>query len=926
MILSTHDDFYKTLALLCCALITLASCVRETPEALVRSAKDYAARNESRAAIIQLKNALQKKPDFAEARFMLGKLLLATGDAAGAEKELRKARELNYPSEQVTPPLATALVAIGEHQKVLNELGGTRVNEPVSKAELQTAVGYAQLKLGNEGAARAAFATALDAQPQYVPAHLAQARIAGSSGDLGKALSMVETALALAPSVPEAWQLKGDILRVQGELDAALSAYGKALQVRPDFLPAHNAVVLLLMRQNKLDEAGGQIEAMKGVAPKHPQTFYVEALHAYREKKLPAAEQAIQQALSADPDNLIALLLSAVIKLESQAYAQSEAHAQKVLARLPTQPLARRVLTMGYLRRGEPAKAVATLKPALDSGGNSADLFVLAGEAYMMNGEPEQAARYFSKAAQLEPANLGTRTALARSHLALGETDRAFAELENTAAADSGVRADLALIAAHLQRRAYDRALAAIAALEKKQPHSAMPHNLRGGVLLAKRDVVGARRSFARALELEPYYFPAAASLARLDMAENKPEDARQRLETVLAHFPKHINALLALAELRRASGGSVPEVAALIDKAVAAQPDQATPRLALINHYLVNKDTRKAVIASQDAMAAVRDNLAVMGAAARAYEAAGETNQALSIYGRMAKLQPASPQPYLRMAGAQLEAKNKDKALESLREALTLKPDLVEAQRGMIGLHIESGRVQEALTVAREVQRQRPKQPIGYIFEGDIHVEHKNWTEAAKAYRAGLRHAPSGELAVRLHMALAAAGDRPGADQVASTWLKSHPKDRLFLIHLAQQSVKEGQYAVAAQHYAKVVETEPENPVMLNNLAWVSAQIKAKQALGYAEKAFALAPTHPAIMDTLGLLLVEKGETTRGLELLRKASASAPQSPDIRLNLVKGLISAGQREAARKELDELSKLGDKFSAQAEVGRLRNQL
>ena len=63
----------------------------EKPDALLLSAKDYLAKNDNKAAVIQIKNALQVDPDLPEARFLLGATLLETGDPVGAELELRKA-------------------------------------------------------------------------------------------------------------------------------------------------------------------------------------------------------------------------------------------------------------------------------------------------------------------------------------------------------------------------------------------------------------------------------------------------------------------------------------------------------------------------------------------------------------------------------------------------------------------------------------------------------------------------------------------------------------------------------------------------------------------------------------------------------------------------------------------------------------------
>ena len=78
--------------------------------------------------------------------------------------------------------------------------------------------------------------------------------------------------------------------------------------------------------------------------------------------------------------------------------------------------------------------------------------------------------------------------------------------------------------------------------------------------------------------------------------------------------------------------------------------------------------------------------------------------------------------------------------------------------------------------------------------------------------------------------------------------------------------------------------------------------------------------------MDTLAVLLVDKGDTARALELFRKALEIAPQASQIRLNYAKALLKAGQKSDARSELHQLAKLGEKFPGQAEVAQLQKGL
>ncbi|MDP1898181.1 MAG: PEP-CTERM system TPR-repeat protein PrsT, partial [Sulfurimicrobium sp.] len=102
--------------------------------------------------------------------------------------------------------------------------------------------------------------------------------------------------------------------------------------------------------------------------------------------------------------------------------------------------------------------------------------------------------------------------------------------------------------------------------------------------------------------------------------------------------------------------------------------------------------------------------------------------------------------------------------------------------------------------------------------------------------------------------------------------------------------------------------------------------QEKDPRALEHAEKANQLAPDNPAILDTLGWMLVEKGDITRGLPLLQKASNLAPDAAEIRYHFVQGLVKSGDKIKARKELEQLLAKGKPFPGIEDAKALLKQL
>jgi Flp pilus assembly protein TadD len=123
----------------------VAGCGPDKPDQLVASAKAYLAKNDQKAATIQLKNALQADPKNAEARYLLGVSLAESGDYVSAEKEFRRALEYRYPTEQVYPRLARSLIATGEFKKAAAELGMVKLADPTAEAAVKTALAEAHL-------------------------------------------------------------------------------------------------------------------------------------------------------------------------------------------------------------------------------------------------------------------------------------------------------------------------------------------------------------------------------------------------------------------------------------------------------------------------------------------------------------------------------------------------------------------------------------------------------------------------------------------------------------------------------------------------------------------------------------------------------------------------------------------------------------
>lgn len=923
----THPVRRLALALTVAAsLLVAAGCNRQNDQDLLASAQAFLAKDDRKAAIVQLKAALQQNPNLAEARFLLGQALFNEGDGVAATLELEKALELRHDDSVVLPALALALLATGQAKKLTDLHGRTRLQDAAAHAALKATVAEAFVALGNIERAEAATNQALALDAGNAAARLLQARFTAGRGRVDEALAITDAVLSDNPKQILAWQLKGELLwAAKQDITGASEAFRQTLLLEPRYIPGHTNLMTFALQKQDWAAFRTQLEKLRAVMPNSAETYFFEAQLALHDGDPQRARNLTQQLLRAAPDNYKVLQLAGAIESNGGSLVLAESHLNKALQLQPQLSTARQLLARIYLRTGQSARASTVLQPLL-SGSPSADDLALAAEAQMQNGKLAEAEALFKRAQKANPSDVRVRTALAVTGVAQGRVAEGLADLEAISRTDPGTYADLALISSLLRRQDVGGALSAIDRLEAKMPKAAMPHELRGQALMQRKDPAAARSSFEKALSADPGYFPAAASLAALDVAEKKLDSALKRYQDQLAREPRNYRALLAVAELKLKTGAPADEIRTLLADAIKANPGEAAPRLLLVDFLLARNEVGPARAAAQEAVASIPASLPLLDALGRAQLAAGEMQQAISSFTKLATDQPTSVPAYLRLAQAQARNKDYRDAERSLRKALQIDPRAIQAQHALVELALAEGRFPEALRVAQAVQKQGPAAAVGYLLESDVHAARQDWASAITALQTALQRQKLSPVAIRLHGLLTVAGRQAEAGRLAASWVREQPRDAQFIFHLGAVAMQADRFAEAEAHFRSVLGLLPDDATTLNNVAWVMTKQRKAGAIPFAERAVKLLPDQPALMDTLAGALAAEGQLPQAIDWQRKALAKAGTNASYRLHLARLLIQSGDKSGAKAELNTLTALGDKFADHAEVQQLLKSL
>jgi putative PEP-CTERM system TPR-repeat lipoprotein len=839
-------------------------------------------------AVAPLKAALQQEPDNTDARWLLSEIYLEQGQGIEAYDELVRLQELNREGRDVSYRLIRALLLKGQFDDALARLAF--MNPAPGDTTIHLLRGQARLGLGRTAMARAAFNEALRVDAGSAEAHRGLAAAALADADTTEALRLIDTAIEFDPGDSQAWQLKGAIAFNRGDPAGAQDAFGQALARSPTNLAAAFGLIQALLKQQKTDAASRyllRVLSLFKALPRGSQATY-HYLAAQRDlargMDLDAAEAALLQALKLHPEYPPGLLLMGWVKLQKGEAETARNHLARYHTLEPHNPAGTRLLAEVLLSLGQSSQAIELLGRAVAQQTGDAELVAMLGDAYQQQGEHVKAQEMLKLAVGMAPDSVPLRTRLAASLIASGEVAQGVRELATVLAShpDDPQAEYLQALALFMQGND-NGALAKAATLAEKRPGDPQPVLLIARVLERRGNTDGARDTYRRALERDPRNTEAMYQLARMARETGDLEIAGERFRSVLQLAPGHQPSLNAL--VRMALDAGLPgEVVSLVERARDANPESPGLHLQLADLYTQQGRSLDALAAAQQAARLAPANPRARLALGQAQLAAGLNDAALeTLSGAVARF-PDSADAHRAYAQAQLRANDIAGARDSLQKALALAPDSVPSLAGLAEVDIRQGRHEAALATARKIQQDHPAQAAGYLLEGDVLMAGQQRAAAIAAYETALEPARG--------------------DALVRGWLQEHRQDIAARVALAQDLEQRGDPVQASWEFERALQYQPDNVLILIQLARLKGRAGEPQALDHARRAHELLPDDPQVQGTYGWLLAKHRDPQQGLELLEAAIEKAPDNPEIRYHLAATLAPTGDRYRARKELE----------------------
>lgn len=790
------------------------------------------------------------------------------------------------------------------------------------------------LEAKNYDEARAQAAVAATRNIDQLGGELYKARLELAEQKYDAAITTLERATSRMPYSAPAWRLLGQARISKGQVDTGLEALRRANEIRPTDPSMVRPLIGALVELRRSTEALLQARRAKSLNPNEPSLIsaWLDLEEQFGDKN--AALDTRKRRYTIDPGDVENTTALARLMIGLNDYAG----AREALSMLPVNgpealvPVSLRARLAGATDGPEAGARlwddyIASLTE------NPARLTALLGKAdyYSQLGDRQQ------MMATLEAARAVQSKELMEADRRIGDILFSMGDNEQAAAVYQRVidgNADVDLLVAKrrvealLRQGKWDDAVAGVDLIEKKQGRDLQTILLRVDAAAGKGDNVAARRLVDEAVTLaptDPQPFIRRAQLAFSDPLQSQAVirdlDQAKALRPTMA-MPRKM-----LADLY-AREGRVSESVAQLNEVIKFNPLNDQLRLDMIMDMIQlgrvddaktaarlaieqrSQDEPQWFVWAGDVMARTED----FRQAASFYERGYAATQRPDVLGRWVD-------SLLRLNPPQVDAA--ERALNTLTADLQRENRMmVEAFRARIDQL--KGRSNEALSRLASIYEEasgRPDTARAWVGQVDLVLggDPIKIAQYIESVQPASEMAPHMKVLLARHMsqnpqrwaealALLSALDSQVQEQGDVLTILDLHRSRAGLYYVT------GEYAKSAEEYKQALKLSPNDAEFNNNLAFTLAKHlnKADEAVPYAERAAAREPENPAILDTLGVLYTETGQTAKAEQTLDRAlqvSVSPSDRAAALVHLARVKVKLNDRLRARSLADEAATL-----------------
>lgn len=883
-------------------------------------------------SVIHLKNVLRADPSFLAGHILLGRSYLQQGYAALAEKELRLALDYGADRALVIEYLAEAYLLQLRFEPLLDDIH-TGNYAPAVNAKILVARGQALAQLGKLDEALLEFRDAAQLDVGNIDALLGQARVLLRQGDFTGSERMINLASDLQPANATVWYTRGALAHAQTDFDSSLEYYSKALEHQPDHYHAKLARAGVYMDRGNFVEAESELQTLYAQAPEDPQVAYLLATSLRKNGKQEAASSAMHDAklhLAALSEAVVVahgptLFLAGLIHFDLGEYQKAKVYLSSYISRHFRETRARVLLGNIYLQEGAVTKAVSTLEPVLKYAPDDYQALMMLADAYMRMNKFFKASQLFDRAAGLAPDDPAVLTGMGVNDLMRGQKSEGLSGLESALGLQQRAgSAGFVLVTTLLKDGDVDKAVDVARRLQEKSPDNPIFSNLLATALVEQGDIAAARQIYTQLTELHPDFYPAKINRIKLDVLSGELDAGEQALQAMLEQQPENITLMVEMARLQLGRRNMEAAIQWL-EKAHALDAGSILAAARLVDLYLHTGQNAKALAVAEKVYDKQPDDMRTLVMLGEAEVAVGDRMKARVTLKNASQEGGFRAESLPRIAELQLQAEDLNGALYTLEKYVNAHPQALRAKQRLVELQIASGRYEKAAD-GIALLREAGLMHAAARLSGDSLLAQDSPAAALVEYEKALQARPSTAAAMKVFRTHLQMGKENVAMDFVKNWVAEYPQDYAMREILAEGYLQTGRYAEAQQTFEALLDGGYRPPMIYNNLAMIYVKNDDDRAEDYARRAYEVLPERASVLDTLGWVLVQKGQLAEGLSLLREAHARAADDNEIRYHIGAALLRMGRKKEALIEFEQVVGSQQRFDGYAEAERLLQTL